>query len=54
MPFKKTKADSKVFIGRTSELLFFIQHILKPEDPTYHIISISLTFRLPKFLRKQV
>jgi len=41
MPFKKTKADSKVFIGRTSELLFFIQHILKPEDPTYHIISIS-------------
>jgi tetratricopeptide (TPR) repeat protein len=51
MPFKKTNADSKdarpladarkIFIGRTSELLFFIQHVLKPEDPTYHIISIS-------------
>lgn len=51
MPFKKTNADSKdarslaearkVIIGRTSELLFFIQHVLKPEDPTYHIISIS-------------
>src|SRR5262249_29220626 len=51
MPFKKTNADSKdarslaearkVFIGRTSELLFFIHHVLEPEDPTYHIISIS-------------
>jgi Cdc6-like AAA superfamily ATPase len=51
MPFKKTNADSKdarslaearkVLIGRTSELLFFIQHVLEPEDPTYHIISIS-------------
>ncbi len=51
MPFKKTDAGSKdarsqvgtskVFIGRTNELLFFIQHILKPEDPSYHIISIS-------------
>jgi putative ribosome biogenesis GTPase RsgA len=51
MPFKKTNDDSKdahsqaetrkVFIGRTSERLFFIQHILKPEDPIYHIISIS-------------
>jgi tetratricopeptide (TPR) repeat protein len=51
MPFKKTNVDSKdahsladarkIFIGRTSEILFFIQHVLKPEDPTYHIISIS-------------
>jgi hypothetical protein len=51
MPFKKTNADSKdarslaeackKFTGRSSELLFFIQHLLKPEDPTYHIISIS-------------
>jgi len=51
MPFRKTNADSKdarslaearkVIIGRTSELLFFIQHVLKPEDPPYHIISIS-------------
>ena len=51
MPFKKTNPDSKdarslaearkVFIGRTSELLFFIQHVLEPEDPIYHIISIS-------------
>jgi tetratricopeptide (TPR) repeat protein len=43
MPFiKKTNAKArKVFIGRTSELRFFIQHVLEPEDPTYHIISIS-------------
>ena len=51
MPFKKTNADSKdarpladarkIFIGRISELLFFIQHVIKPEDPTYHILSIS-------------
>src|SRR5436305_8323602 len=50
MPFVK-KNDSQVsqpspnarksFIGRTSELLFFVQNILKPEDPTHNIISIS-------------
>ena len=34
-------ADAKpLFIGRTSELLFFKQYILKPEDPTHNIISI--------------
>src|SRR5258708_8069140 len=30
----------KVFVGRTNELRFFIEHILKPEDPTYNIVSI--------------
>lgn len=50
MPFVK-KNDSqgsqpptdvhKIFIGRTVELLFFMQNILKPVDPTHNIISIS-------------
>jgi len=50
MPFVK-KTDSqvsrpptdvrKIFIGREGELLFFRQNILKPEDPTHNIISIS-------------
>jgi tetratricopeptide (TPR) repeat protein len=47
MPFVK-KTDSqplpragKLFIGRTVELLFFEQNILRPEDPTHNIISIS-------------
>ncbi len=31
---------SKLFIGRTGELLFFVQNILKPEEPTHNIISI--------------
>jgi len=31
----------KIFIGREGELLFFRQNILKPEDPTHNIISIS-------------
>src|SRR2546421_4574505 len=31
----------KLFIGRTGELLFFVQNILKPEEPTHNIISIS-------------
>src|SRR6266487_1721820 len=49
MPFVR-KTDSqgfqlptdtrKLFIGRTGELLFFIQNILKPEEPTHNIISI--------------
>src|SRR5438270_2155852 len=49
MPFVK-KNDSqgtqpptdarKLFIGRTGELLFFVQNILKPEEPTHNIISI--------------
>src|SRR5258708_10714331 len=50
MPFVR-KTDSqgsqlstdtrKIFIGRTGELLFFVQNILKPEYPTHNIISIS-------------
>jgi hypothetical protein len=49
MPFVR-KTDSqgsqpptdgrKLFIGRTGELLFFVQNILKPEEPTHNIISI--------------
>jgi tetratricopeptide (TPR) repeat protein len=49
MPFVK-KNDSqgsqpptdarKIFIGREGELLFFVQNILKPEEPTHNIISI--------------
>ena len=49
MPFVR-KADSQgsqpptdtrnLFIGRTGELLFFVQNILKPEEPTHNIISI--------------
>jgi tetratricopeptide (TPR) repeat protein len=30
----------KVFVGRTSEQHFFIQHILKPEDPAYNVVSV--------------
>ena len=30
-----------IFIGRTGELLFFVQNILKPAEPTHNIISIS-------------
>ena len=50
MPFIK-QADShgskpptdarKIFIGRKGELLFFKQNILKPEEPTHNILSIS-------------
>ncbi len=29
-----------VFVGRTNELLFFVQHILKPEEPMHNILSI--------------
>jgi hypothetical protein len=29
-----------IFVGRTNELLFFVQHILKPEEPTHNILSI--------------
>ncbi len=49
MPFVK-KSDSqgsqspadvrKIFIGREGELHFFVQNILKLEDPTHNIISI--------------
>src|SRR6516162_1174908 len=37
----QTPTDTrKLFIGRTGELLFFVQNILKPEEPTHNIISI--------------
>ncbi len=50
MPFiKKTDArgsqpptDARhLFIGRTGELLFFVQNILKLDEPTHNILSIS-------------
>jgi len=53
MPFKKPdgKAGSKdsqsstkarkIFIGRTQELDFFVEKILKPDEPAHNIISIS-------------
>lgn len=28
------------FIGRTSELHMFREHMLKPEDPTYNVLSV--------------
>ena len=31
----------KIFIGRANEVHFFVEHILKPEDPSYNIVSIS-------------
>ena len=49
MPFVKksetqvppTRSDGRnIFIGRAGELLFFVQHILEPEDPTYNIVSV--------------
>jgi hypothetical protein len=30
-----------IFVGRANELLFFVQHILKPEEATHNILSIS-------------
>jgi tetratricopeptide (TPR) repeat protein len=50
MPFVKKNdlqgsqppTDSRsIFTGRRGELLFFVQNILKPINPTYNIISIS-------------
>ena len=50
MPFiKKTDTKDaqhiidarKIFIGRSTELQFFKECILKPEDPTYNIVSID-------------
>ncbi len=32
---------SNIFIGRTDELSFFVQHILKTKHPAYNIVSIS-------------
>lgn len=39
MPFNN-KSDA-LFDARMGELLFFVQNILKPEEPTHNIISIS-------------
>ena len=37
----QTPTDTrKLLVGRTGELLFFVQNILKPEEPTHNIISI--------------
>src|SRR5258708_7062577 len=46
MPFiKKNHAQevqpSSSFVGRTSEIFFFVHHILQPETPTHNILSIS-------------
>ncbi len=50
MPFvKQTKSKGiqpptvsrKIFIGRTNELHFFVENILRPEEPVHNIISIS-------------
>src|SRR5437016_3593033 len=43
MPFKKTSSKNlqapiganTTFIGRTEELHFFVEHILRPEEPAY-------------------
>src|SRR5437667_7282618 len=49
MPFVKKNTSKgslppddarKIFVGRANELHFFTEHILKPEDPAYNIISI--------------
>src|SRR2546425_1147932 len=53
MPFQRTDSNKKnsqlssgsgvhnIFTGRTTEIEFFVQHILKPESPAHNIISIS-------------
>ncbi len=51
MPFKRTDSDAKgsqptvsttrPFVGRTNELDFFVQCILKPDEPAYNVVSIS-------------
>ncbi len=50
MPFVKNSihknhqhlsTNRRIFVGRSDELHFFIENILRPEEPTYNIISIS-------------
>lgn len=50
MPFVKksdpqdtqTPADAhRIFIGRTDELHFFVEHILTPKEPIHNIVSVS-------------
>jgi tetratricopeptide (TPR) repeat protein len=45
MPFIKQTLRPQIkarniFIGRTNELRFFVQHILKPKHPAYNIVSV--------------
>src|SRR5579884_2090099 len=45
MPFVKQTLRPQIevrniFIGRTNELHFFIEHMLKPEVPTYNVVSV--------------
>ena len=39
-PKDQTPETQKIFIGREHELQFFTDHILKPDDPAYNIVSI--------------
>lgn len=49
MPFRKpdnknntsSKPARDIFVGRTNEINFFVQQILKPVTPDYNIVSIS-------------
>src|SRR6266581_4289882 len=49
MPFKKTTSKlprvpliaNTTFIDRTEELYFFVENILKPEEPDHNIVSVS-------------
>src|SRR4051812_47779814 len=39
-PFPVLPSAHNVFIGRTSEILFFTQNILKPEEPVHNMLSL--------------
>ncbi len=39
-PQDPTPETQKIFIGREHELQCFTDHILKPDDPAYNIVSI--------------
>jgi ABC-type lipoprotein export system ATPase subunit len=39
--FRLSNDISNIFVGRSNELHFFRQHILKPEVPSHNILSIS-------------
>lgn len=38
--FQSPSNAHPIFIGRTHELHFFVQNILKPDEPTHNILSI--------------
>ena len=41
LEYSHSVADArKIFVGRTNELQFFLEHILEPEEPTYNIVSL--------------